>query len=128
MFPLDKYTYNYITERKVANETLISEIYANFNNYLPDEQYLMLDIAQNLAIINEEFEKYIVIYNTTVQEQQQAFEYMVITGDTVHSIARNLTGDYNNWKEILRFNKLSDLDLEAGSIILIPRELKNESV
>lgn len=128
MFPLDKYTYNYITERKVANETLISEIYAKFNNYLPDEQYLMLDIAQNLAIINEEFEKYIVIYNTTVQEQQQAFEYMVITGDTIHSIARNLTGDYNNWKEILRFNKLSDLDLEVGSIILIPRELKNESV
>jgi hypothetical protein len=128
MFSFDKVTYNFVVEQKVENEKLINEIYVNFNNYLPNDQYLMLDIAQNLAIINEELEKYIVVYNATAQEQQQASEYIVISGDTIHSIARNLTGDYNNWKEILRFNKLSDLELEVGSIILIPRELKNESV
>jgi hypothetical protein len=128
MFSFDKVTYNFVVEQKVENEKLINEIYVNFNNYLPNDQYLMLDIAQNLAIINEELEKYIVVYNATAQEQQQASEYIVISGDTIHSIARNLTGDYNNWKEILRFNKLSDLELEVGSVLLIPRELKNESV
>lgn len=128
MLPLDKNTYNFVIEQKAENQVTINEIYANFNNYLSDDQYLMLDIAQNLAVINEEFEKYIVVYNQSIKEQQQSFEYLVITGDTIHSIARNITGDYNNWKEILRFNNLSDLELEVGTTILIPRDLQNESV
>ena len=128
MFPLDKDTYNFIVNQKTDNQRIINEIYANFNNYLLDDQYLMLDVAQNLAVINEELDKYIVVYNLNVKEQQQSFEYIVITGDTIHSISRNITGDYNNWKEILRFNNLSDLELEIGTTILIPRELQNESV
>lgn len=128
MLNLDKSTYNLVIEQKTKNEAIINEIYANFNNYVPDEQYIMLDIAQNMAIINEELQKYIVIYNQSIKEQDQAFEYIVIEGDTIHSIARNMTGDYNNWKEILRFNDLSDLSLEIGTTLLIPRDLQSESI
>lgn len=128
MLNLDKSTYNLVIEQKTKNEAIINEIYANFNNYVPDEQYIMLDIAQNMAIINEELQKYIVIYNQSIKEQDQAFEYIVIEGDTIHSIARNMTGDYNNWKEILRFNDLTDLNLEIGTTLLIPRDLQSESI
>lgn len=128
MLNLDKSTYNLVIEQKTKNEAIINEIYANFNNYVPDEQYIMLDIAQNMAIINEELQKYIIIYNQSIKEQDQAFEYIVIEGDTIHSIARNMTGDYNNWKEILRFNDLSDLNLEIGTTLLIPRDLQSESI
>lgn len=128
MLNLDKNIYNIVVEQKAKNEAVINEIYANFNNYVPDEQYIMLDIAQNMAIINEELQKYIIIYNQSIKEDEQAIEYIVITGDTIHSIARNMTGDYNNWKEILRFNNLSDLNLEVGTTILIPRDLQSESL
>lgn len=123
MINLDKTTYNQVVSQKIKNETIINQIYANFENYSQDEKYEMLDICQNLAIINEEFGKYIVIYNKSVQQTEQSDEYIVVYGDTIHSISRKATGTYDNWKEILRFNNLSDLNLEIGSILLIPRNL-----
>lgn len=128
MLNLDKNTYNAVVEQMAKNEAVINEIYANFNNYAPDEQYIMLDIVQNMAIINEELQKYVIIYNQSIKPDEQSLEYVVITGDTIHSIARNLTGDYDNWKEILRFNNLSDLNLEIGTTLLIPRDLQSESI
>lgn len=123
MINLDKNVYNEVVSQKIKNETIINQIYANFENYSQDEKYEMLDICQNLAIINEEFQKYIVIYNKSVQQTEQSDEYIVIYGDTIHSISRKTTGTYENWKEILRFNNLSDINLEIGSILLIPRNL-----
>lgn len=123
MINLDKNVYNEVVNQKIKNETIINQIYANFENYSQDEKYEMLDICQNLAIINEEFQKYIVIYNKSVQQTEQSDEYIVVYGDTIHSISRKTTGTYENWKEILRFNNLSDINLEIGSILLIPRNL-----
>lgn len=123
MINLDKNVYNEVVSQKIKNETIINQIYANFENYSQDEKYEMLDICQNLAIINEEFQKYIVIYNKSVQQTEQSDEYIVVYGDTIHSISRKTTGTYENWKEILRFNNLSDINLEIGSILLIPRNL-----
>lgn len=123
MLEYDKNTYNAIVEQKIKNENIINQIYANFENYSQDEKYEMLDICQNLAVINEEFQKYIVIYNRKFQQQQQSDEYIVVYGDTIHSISRKATGSYENWKEIMRFNNLSDLSLGVGTILLIPRNL-----
>lgn len=123
MLNLDKNVYNEVVNQKIKNENIINQIYANFENYSQDEKYEMLDICQNLAIINEEFQKYIVIYNKSVQQTEQSEEYIVVYGDTIHSISRRTTGNYDNWKEILRFNNLSDINLEIGSILLIPRNL-----
>lgn len=123
MIPFDKNTYNEIVAQKIVNEGIINQIYANFENYTQDDKYEMLDICQNLAIINEEFQKYIITYNRKFQQTEQSDEYIVIYGDTIHSISRRITGNYENWKEIMRFNNLSDIDLEVGTILLIPRNI-----
>jgi LysM domain len=123
MLQYDKNTYNAVVAQKIKNESIINQIYANFENYSQDEKYEMLDICQNLAVINEEFQKYIVIYNRNFEQQEQSDEYIVVYGDTIHSISRKVTGNYDNWKEIMRFNNLSDINLEIGSILLIPRNL-----
>ena len=116
-----KTKYNEIVSAKIANEDAISDIYANFDNFSQDDKFIALEIIDNLNIINEEFNKYIAVYNTIEQSDEQDLEYVVSLGDTILSIAQKMTGDYNNWKEIMRFNNLSDIDLEIGSILLIPR-------
>jgi LysM repeat protein len=123
MIVIDKNIYNEVIRQKLENESIINQIYANFENYTQDEKYEMLDICQNLAVINEEFQKYIIVYNKAVQQNEQSDEYIVVYGDTIHSIARKITGNYENWKEIMRFNNLSDINLEIGTILLIPRNL-----
>ena len=116
-----KSKYNEIISAKIANENSISDLYANFDNFSQDDKFIALEIIDNLNIINEEFNKYIAVYNTIEQSDEQDLEYVVSLGDTILSIAQKMTGDYNNWKEIMRFNNLSDIDLEIGSILLIPR-------
>jgi hypothetical protein len=116
-----KTKYNEIVSAKIANENAISDLYANFDNFSQYDKFLALEIIDNLNIINEEFNKYIAVYNTIEQSDEQDLEYVVSLGDTILSVAQKMTGDYNNWKEIMRFNNLSDIDLEIGSILLIPR-------
>jgi hypothetical protein len=113
--------YNQIVAAKIANENAISDLYANFDNFTQDDKFIALEIIDNLNIINEEFTKYIAVYNTIEQQLEQDLEYVVSMGDTILSIAQKMTGDYNNWKEIMRFNNISDIDLEVGTILLIPR-------
>lgn len=119
----DKTTYNLVVSLKLDNENAISDVYANFDNFTQDEKYIALEIVDSLQIINEEFSKYIAVYNSIVQDDKRTDEYIVSMGDTIFSIAQKMTGDYNNWKEIMRFNKLSDVYLEIGSVILIPQNL-----
>jgi len=116
-----KTKYNEIVSAKISNESAISDLYANFDSFSQDDKFIALEIIDNLNIINEEFNKYIAVYNTIEQSDEQDLEYVVSLGDTILSIAQKMTGDYNNWKEIMRFNNLSDIDLEIGSILLIPR-------
>lgn len=113
--------YNQIVAAKIENENAINDLYANFDNFTQDDKFIALEIIDNLNIINEEFTKYIAVYNTIEQQLEQDLEYVVSMGDTILSIAQKMTGDYNNWKEIMRFNNLSDIDLEVGTILLIPR-------
>jgi hypothetical protein len=113
--------YNQIVAAKIENENAISDLYANFDNFTQDDKFIALEIIDNLNIINEEFTKYIAVYNTIEQQLEQDLEYVVSMGDTILSIAQKMTGDYNNWKEIMRFNNISDIDLEVGTILLIPR-------
>lgn len=120
---LSKEIYNSIVQQKIANEQTIAELYASFDNLTQDEQFTALSMITDFNIINEEFQKYIVLYNNTVQEEVNSNEYIVSFGDTIHSIAQKETGNYENWKKIMEFNNLFDLDLEVGSIILIPSNL-----
>lgn len=119
----DKESYNSIVSSKFEIENAINDIYADFENFTQQEKYLALDIITNLQIIIEELNKYIAVYNSIAQNEQQSNEYIVSMGDTIYSIAQKETGDYNNWKEIMRFNKLSDTNLEVGSSILIPQNI-----
>jgi len=122
---LNKEIYNLIVNQKIENEQVIAEIYANFDNYTMDEKFNALDIIDNLNIANEEFQKYIVIYNARADNAKQSEEYIVLFGDTIQSIAQKVTGNYENWKKIMVFNKLSDIDIEPGTIILIPEDIND---
>lgn len=120
---LSKEIYNLIVEQKIANERAIAELYASFDNFTQDEKFDALSMITDFNIINEEFQKYIVIYNSTVQDEVNSNEYIVAFGDTIHSIAQKETGNYQNWKEIMEFNNLTDIELEVGSVLLIPSNL-----
>lgn len=120
---LNKDIYNQVVAEKLANEQTIKDIYANFNNYIQEDKVIALEIVSNLNIINEEYQKYIVLYNRAITDERQSDEYIVIFGDTIHSIAQKMTGDYNNWKKLMRFNNLSDINLEIGQVILIPLDI-----
>lgn len=119
----DKNTYNSVIAAKINNENAINDIYASFDNFTQDEKFAALEIVDSLQIINEEFNKYIAVYNSIVQSENQINEYIITSNDTIFSVAQRETGDYNNWKEIMRFNKLSDIFIEVGTIILIPQNL-----
>lgn len=119
----NKDIYNNIVKQKIENEQVIAQIYSEFDNYTQEEKLIALQNIDDFNIINEEFQKYIILYNQSVKNEKQSYEYIVIFGDTIQSIAQNATGDYNNWKEIMRFNNLSDINIEVGSIILIPENL-----
>jgi hypothetical protein len=119
----NKNTYNSIVAAKIENEDAIRDIYANFGNFTQDDKYAALEVVDSLQIINEEFNKYIAVYNSITQNENRVNEYIVSMGDTILSIAQKETGDYNNWKELMRFNKLSDIDIEIGTVILIPQNL-----
>lgn len=118
-----KEIYNKVVAQKLENEQAINDLYSDFNNLNQEEKFAALSIITNLEIINEEFNKYVAVYNAIVQDDKRSDEYIVITGDTIYSIAQKITGDYNNWKNILRFNKLSDIELEIGTVISIPQNI-----
>jgi len=122
---LSKEIYNLIVNQKIENEQVIADIYANFDNYTMDEKFSALEIIDNLNIANEEFQKYIVIYNAKADNSRQSEEYIVLYGDTIQSIAQKVTGNYENWKKIMVFNNLSDVDIEPGTIILIPEDIND---
>jgi nucleoid-associated protein YgaU len=122
---LTKEIYNLVVNQKIENEQVIADIYANFDNYTMEEKYNALDIIDNLNIANEELQKYIVVYNNKVENLKQSEEYIVLYGDTIQSIAQKVTGNYENWKKIMVFNKLSDPDIEPGTTILIPEDIND---
>lgn len=51
-------------------------------------------------------------------------EYVVQQGDTLMMVGFRLFGDYNYWKELKKWNKLSSLKLEKGTVLKYkaPRE------
>lgn len=120
---IDKALYNEVYEAKIESEQLIEDLYASFNNFTAEEKMAAIEIIYNLKIINEEYQKYIVIYNQAVQPEVQSSEYIIIYGDTIASIAAKETGDFNNWKKIMEFNQLTDPNLIVGDVLLIPRDL-----
>ncbi len=120
---LDKSIYNQIVNQKIENELVISDLYASFSNLTMEEQQDAIEIIYNLNIINDEFNKYIVIYNNSISNDDQSEEYISVYGDTFQSIASKLTGDFNNWKSIMDFNYIKDPYIEPGTVILIPRNL-----
>jgi hypothetical protein len=123
MLELDKATYNDIYKEKLNNEQIIAEFYQNFDNYTFEEKFAATEIIGYLNIINEEYGKYITIYNNTILEDEQSQEYISIYGDTFQKIAAKKTGNYNNWKAIMEFNGITNLLIDPGTTILIPENL-----
>lgn len=120
---LDKDIYNEVNAAKLYNENVIADLYSNFNNYTMDEKQSAIEIIYNLKIINDEYEKYIIIYNSQINQSKRTNEYISCEGDTWQSIAQRQTGDYNNWKKIMEFNNITDIYLESGVSIKIPLSL-----
>lgn len=123
MIPLDKSLYNEIYKEKLNNTQIIAEFYQNFDNYTFEEKFAATEIIGYLNIINEEYDKYITIYNNSILEDEQSQEYVTIYGDTFQKIAAKKTGNYNNWKVIMEFNGITDPIIEPGTVILIPENL-----
>lgn len=120
---IDKNVYNDTVKYKLENEQLINDLYSSFDNFTSEELQAAIEIIYHLNIINEEYNKYIIIYNNTVASEEQSQEYITVEGDTFQTIAQHMTGDFNNWKKIMEFNDMVDPVLESGEVIMIPFNL-----
>ena len=120
---LDKNIYNDVNDAKLYNENVIADLYSNFNNYTMEEKQSAIEMIYNLKIINDEYEKYIILYNSQINQSKRTSEYISNEGDTWQSVAAKQTGDFNNWKKIMEFNNITDIYLDSGVSIKIPIDL-----
>lgn len=112
--------YNLVTKTKQENEEYINELQATLNNSVFDDKIQILEEIDALKVINIEYEKYIIIYNSKLEKSPGKTKYTIMEGDTLPRIAHKITGDWRNWQEIYTYNDLNDLKLMPGDILEIP--------
>ena len=111
--------YNWAVEYKKYNEEYINFLTANFNNFTEKENEENVQFISDLKVINQELHKIIVVY----EKQNEASPnnlYTVMYGDTLLSISNKFYKDFSRWEDIFAANKLNDIMLETGQILIIP--------
>jgi LysM repeat protein len=115
--------YNEIVANKSFNEALIDEIYGSYDSMTFDDKLIAIEIIADLKLLNDEYNKYIIVYQQNVKTNKSKSQYIVIEGDTLQKIAYKYTGSIDNWQKIYLYNGLKDIKLTAGDIINIPEDL-----
>lgn len=118
---LTQETYEFI---KLNHETFaseINEIYKLWNNYSYEEKSYFLERIKFMRQFMEEAQKYMAVYESSVQEvTQDYFSYVVTQQDTLPGIAaRFYEGEFQKWKDIYDYNVLSDIKLYPGQVLKI---------
>lgn len=118
---LTQETYEFI---KLNHETFVSEIneiYKLWDNYSYEEKSYFLERIKFMRQFMEEAQKFMAVYESSVQEvAQDYFSYVVTQQDTLPGIAaRFYEGEFQKWKDIYDYNVLSDIKLFPGQVLKI---------
>ncbi|MFH1510902.1 MAG: LysM peptidoglycan-binding domain-containing protein [Candidatus Woesearchaeota archaeon] len=63
------------------------------------------------------------------QENIKEYLYFVRPGESLVKISENISGDWNNWREIKKYNNLENVKLDVFQLLRIPARLaKNKNV
>lgn len=114
--------YNDAISHKKYNEDLIAELYASYATMTFDDKLIAMELISNLKILNDEYDKYILVYQSKIKNDKRKTFYTVIEGDTLQRIAVKYSGDANNWTKIYEYNHLTDTILSPGDSIEIPEK------
>lgn len=114
--------YTLIVQYKNDLQNYINELYASFPNYTFQEKFNASKIITELKIILFEYQKFIIAYQNQIKTLVVNNSYTVKQGDTLPGIAVRVLGDLNRWKDIYRYNNMTDIMLNAGDVILIPQK------
>lgn len=113
-------TYNQVIINKSESLAVIDDLYAAYPTMTFDDKIIAMEIISNLKTINDEYDKYIIVYQMKAKDKNKKTSYTAIEGDTLPRIADKFTGDTGNWIKLYEYNNLNDTLLSAGDIILIP--------
>lgn len=114
--------YNDAISNKQYNEDLIAELYASYPTMTFDDKLIAMEIINNVKMMNDEYDKYIIIYQSKIKNDKRRTVYTVIEGDTLQRIAVKFSGNPNNWTKIYDYNHLNDIMLSPGDAIQIPEK------
>jgi LysM domain len=116
--------YNKVVNFIIDAENYINKLYSDLEYVSSDSNRLQfLEEIEDFRILIDEYTKYKIIYESQKTDDDVLDEALVIDGDTLQSISAKFTGTHENWQRLYDFNDLSDVILEAGSTIKIPRDL-----
>lgn len=120
MIVYNKEVYQIVVDQLAENERAINELYGMFGVLSNSDQVAVANLIHELKVLNYEYEKYIIVYQSTASAEKVKNEYVVIQGDTLPKIAHRLLGDNSRWQEIYNYNNLKDVVLTAGDTLKIP--------
>lgn len=112
--------YNIVVSAKEENNRDINSLSASLQNMTYREKVEALNIIDALRNINIEYDKYISVYNTRLNNSKTRRVYTVVEGDSLPLIAYRTLGDWTKWQDIYRHNNLDDILLESGRSLEIP--------
>ena len=104
-------------------KTYVKDIYAKISFYSDEDKITWLEEIDDFNILINEFTKYKIIYERQVADENVNVEHIVVEGDTLQKISAKYTGDQQNWQRIYDFNNLTDVKLDPGVTVRIPRDL-----
>jgi hypothetical protein len=118
----DKSAYSVASLNQSPNVNSGSNIFAQANSRQKKEQSQDLE-----SRLTENSSTYHRSNAYEIQIGKSSYIYFTIRGDTLSKIAKNISGNENNWKEIQRYNGLPSTLIEVNQALLIPRSLANNN-
>ena len=112
--------YNAVVAQQQENDLYLKELYNSLPTLIMTAKIETLKVIDALKVINDEYEKYIIIYDNLIGEDNPITTYVIIEGDTLQRIAYLTLGDPSKWDLLYRFNNLGDVKLEPGDTLNIP--------
>lgn len=118
---LTQENYEFVKSNYEDFTSQILEIYKLWENYSYEEKSYFLEQIKYMRQFMEEAQKFMAVYESSVQEtSQDYFSYVATEQDTLPGIAAKFyEGEFQRWKDIYDYNVLSDIKLFPGQVLKI---------
>jgi nucleoid-associated protein YgaU len=101
----------------------VKDIYAKLSLFSDEDKITWLEEIDDYNTLISEYTKYKIIYERQRADENVSVEHIVVEGDTLQKISAKYTDTHENWQRIYDFNNLTDVKLEPGTTVQIPKDL-----